>query len=966
MGQSETLVSVDFTVDDKSLLQEFGEGFLWGLIPGVGAVRNVIRIGQFIGGAVEGFFTTSEKTELAVNHYEAKDYPDVLYLPIYTITAEEIFKGNIAMFDIDFFNPRDVYVKTSFSSPYDKNTWKLTDQGRQYKNSESYYDGLTDDEFVLYLAQRKSFTGNLISPIVDVLVGTMGIGVTDLRMEEISKWDDKMEQQGKEKPWDVDTRELLKKYVKIEHTKLSDLSKEQLNDMDIEYYYYLDDNGQEIRTSMDNTASALSGVISKWYKALRNIALVLMMSILLYIGIRMLLSTVSSDKAKYKQMLVDWLVGMCLLFFMHYIMAFSVTLNNKFIKVINTINDKYYVVTLEDDQEKLLSEGLKEAGYDLISKDGKNIVWSTNLMGKVRIAAEMRHGRVSFIGFALCFAVLVFYTVFFAFTYLKRVIYLAFLTIIAPFVAMTYAIDKVNDGQAQGFNKWLKEYIFNLLIQPLHLLLYTMLVSSVFSFASQNIWYMLVAIGFLIPAEKLLRSLFGFEKASTPGSLAGAAVGASLVSSGLGKLLHKVPNSPHGRGNNDKDKELNEGKNPRINFSGEDFDSTGALMDGSTFKDKDKYEYEDEGGDKGENNQDNKDLENNQENQDKIALDQYNQEGFKQNANGEFFNPYTDEYDANYDPRKDDNYIKKNNLDDPTKAQQNLLDKDKPEEGFLEKNKDKWDEWFENYHSQKVPWKNKKTPRRTKLKRAMKAGARRVFTGKNVRRTLANVGRKGIRMAAGAALAAAAGTIGVAAGVASGDPSNVLQYGMAGIGAGALAGGKAADAVMNTAGAGYDKVKNSETRKAMVEAYHGEEEGYKQKQQEKQIKQWKKNVEYKEQLERTLGEEQAKQMYKQGEIDEYLKNGITEIPDMAAMHQLQEKKIAGNIQEAMAIHEYGERVGGDYNRLRNKDKKEWGETFTEEFQQRGHSKEDSAKATKATFDKIKEYHDIRKVIRTKM
>ena len=927
MGQSETLASIDFTVDDEKWYETLGRFVLRGFIPGIGPLMNIVEGIQIGVDGINSFFTTSEKMELAVDKYETKDYPDVLYLPFYTITAEEIFKGNIVLFDIDFFNPKEVYVKSnaSISSQVNDKIWEITEEGRRYKDSIPEYASMNDHDFMFHMG---------------------------LCYDEYKKGTNSTAAISKER---------FDKYIKTKPVKLSELSKEELNNIGVEYCYYLDENGKEVRTSMDNTSSALSGVISKWYNALRNIALVLMMSILLYIGIRMLLSTVSSDKAKYKQMLVDWLVGMCLLFFMHYIMAFSVTLTNKFIKVINTINEESYIVTFENDEKKLLSNGLEKMGYkDFVTHDEKKVMWPTNLMGQVRIAAEMRHGRVSFIGFALCFIVLVFYTIFFAFTYLKRVIYLAFLTIIAPFVAMTYPIDKVNDGQAQGFNKWLKEYIFNLLIQPLHLLLYTMLVSSVFSFASQNIWYMLVAIGFLIPAEKLLRSLFGFEKASTPGSLAGAAVGASLVSSGLGKLLHKVPNGPHGRGNNDSDKEIKEGKNPRINFSGEDFDSTGALMDGSTFKDKDKYEDEGGDGDKGENDQDN------QEKQDKIALDQYKQEGFKQNANGEFFNPYTDEYDANYDPRKDDNYIKKNNLDDPTKSQQNLLDKDKPEGGFLEKNKDKWDEWFENYKSPKEPWRNKKTPKRTKLKRAMKAGARRVFTGKNVRRTLAKVGRKGIRMAAGAALATAAGTIGVAAGLASGDASNVFQYGMAGIGAGFLAGRKSADAVMNTADAGYDKVKNSETRKAIVEAYHGEEEDYKQKQQEKQIKQWKKNVEYKEQIERTVGEEQAKQMYNQGEIDEYLKHGITEVPDMVAMHELQEKKIAGNIQEAMAIHDYGERVGGDYKKLKNKDKKEWGETFTEEFQQRGNSKEDSEKATKATFGKIKEYHDIRKIMRTKM
>lgn len=906
MGQSETLVDIDLTSE---------------------SVLSNMLVGPFasgIFGFIGNFFTSSEKGELSVDNYKTADYPDVLYLPIYTITAEEIFKGNITMFDVDFFNPKEIYVKrkVALSEQVDPNTWEITEAGIKYKNEN--YPSMDDAYFKWVLAHR-------------VDMQNMGVGMRDDIQANYEK--------------NSMTKAEFDQYITIKPTKVSDLSKEQLEKADIEYYYYLDDNGKEIRTSMDNTASALSGVISKWYNALRNIALVLMMSILLYIGIRMLLSTVSADKAKYKQMLVDWLVGMCLLFFMHYIMAFSVTLNNKFIGVINTVNGGSYSVSFEG--HKKLREGMKELKLsEYMDKDG-NVTWPTNLMGKVRIAAEMRHGRVSFIGFALCFIVLVFYTVFFAFTYLKRVIYLAFLTIIAPFIAMTYAIDKVNDGQAQGFNKWLKEYIFNLLIQPLHLLLYTMLVSSVFSFASQNIWYMLVAIGFLIPAEKLLRSLFGFEKATTPGSLAGAAVGAGLISNGLGKLLHKVPDGPH-RGGNNRGKEVDEDKSPRINFSGEDFNPTDALMGGSG-SDKtegtDEVDEADGGKFAFQDNLDNKGNEGNQFNgnnldnkmkQDELALNKYKQEGFQQNTNGMFFNPYTEDYDPDYDPRKDDNYTKDNKLDTPQKPKQKL-----PE------------------NMMNMP-KRVKTPRRKKLGRAMKVGARRVFTGKNIRKGMAYVGKKGIRMAAGATLAAAAGTIGVAAGIASGDASNAFQYGLAGIGAGALAGKKAADTTMNTVGTGYDKVKNSETRKAMAEAYHSEEEDYRQKQQEKQIKQWKKNVEYKEQLERTVGEEQAKQMYKQGEIDEYLKHGITEIPDMAAMHQLQEKNIAGNIQEAMAIHEYGERVGGDYKKLKNKDKKEWGETFAEEFHQRGLSEADSNKVTKATFDKIKEYHDIRKVMKTKM
>ena len=55
---------------------------------------------------------------------------------------------------------------------------------------------------------------------------------------------------------------------------------------------------------------------------------------------------------------------------------------------------------------------------------------------------------------------------------------MAFLTIIAPLVAMTYPIDKITDGKAQAFNMWLKEYIYNALIQPFHLIIYTVMVGT--------------------------------------------------------------------------------------------------------------------------------------------------------------------------------------------------------------------------------------------------------------------------------------------------------------------------------------------------------------------------------------------------------------------------------------------------------------------------------------------------------
>ena len=112
---------------------------------------------------------------------------------------------------------------------------------------------------------------------------------------------------------------------------------------------------------------------------------------------------------------------------------------------------------------------------------------------------------------------------------------IAFLTMIAPLVAMTYPLDKMNDGNAQAFNMWLKEYVFNLLIQPLHLILYTMLVGSAMDFAETNIVYAIVAMAFIFHAEKILRKFFGFEKAGTLDTN-GSTIGGMLAMAGINQI----------------------------------------------------------------------------------------------------------------------------------------------------------------------------------------------------------------------------------------------------------------------------------------------------------------------------------------------------------------------------------------------------------------------------------------------
>lgn len=257
--------------------------------------------------------------------------------------------------------------------------------------------------------------------------------------------------------------------------------------------------------------SAASGVlrqtISNWYISFRNIAIVGLLSVLVYLGIRILISSTASDKAKYKESLQNWVVALCLVFFIHFIMSGLLMITDKFTDLISPSIDDGITVKVD--------EG--------------NVKFRTNIIGLVRFNAQST-SMYNTAAYTILYLMLVIYTWIFTFMYFKRFLYMAFFTMIAPLVALTYPIDKAGDGKAQAFNLWFKEYSMNLILQPVHLILYVALVSSAMELVKQNMIYAIVAIGFLIPAEKFIKKMFGMDKAETPSGFGSFAAGAATMS----------------------------------------------------------------------------------------------------------------------------------------------------------------------------------------------------------------------------------------------------------------------------------------------------------------------------------------------------------------------------------------------------------------------------------------------------
>ena len=581
-----------------------------------------------------------------------------------------------------------------------------------------------------------------------------------------------------------------------------------------QYYFYYDDNHEEVRTSVNSTAQDMKEIIARWYYIIRNIAIIGLLLVLVYVGIRMLLTSISSEKAKYKQMLGDWVVALCLIFLMQYIMVFANEFVEGITKILASTTEVHgQVATIVDPPDKLVEAIREDSNLDdgtSIIQDG-NINWPTNLMGRMRILAQQKDGTSGYIGYAICFIVLVMFTVFFVFTYLKRLLYILFLTVIAPFVAMTYPLDKLRDGKAQAFEMWMKEYTCNLLIQPFHLLLYTIFVTMAFELAGSNIIYSLVVLGFMMPAERFLRKMFGFDRASTPGFLDGAA-GAAMTMTAINSLTKfgrrgagsGKNGSNKGNAENDNNGYLNRGQSRNVQDLINNISRNGSS---SNSDNNQQTETQQSNNDNNENSNNNRQRLLEDENEElteknKPSYLTYEEEEEKKRLEEELNNTdYNDMYlnSEQYQPKQE----RLDELNNTAKRREEIAKRQLEEvKRNAEEKKRKIEQPFKKLSKSEIA----KAGLRTAVSTPTKRGIRNIK--KNFKSNFKASAANGARFAAKLAGAGAIGTIGLSAGIAAGDPRDVARNTAAGVVAGQALG----SGISNTAISGAQSVSSAAGR----------------------------------------------------------------------------------------------------------------------------------------------------------
>ncbi len=256
--------------------------------------------------------------------------------------------------------------------------------------------------------------------------------------------------------------------------------------------------------------------VAMWYYIFRVVAIVIMLLVLIYLGIQIAITSITDKKAIYKQMLIDWLVGFVIIFGVEYMMYAIITINEW---LINLIIPKF-----EDGTEISLYESVRSKAYEIKATTG-------------------------FAGMVM-YIILVYYAIRFLLVYFKRYLIVTILALVASFIGVAYALEKINGkGKAKGarWKNFTKDFTYSVSLQTMHALIYTIFIQIILKLTETSIIGIFIAFIFLrymIKMDPILREIFGLTGGKNTAKLSVDELAPKIaLAKGIGKEAKKVTKS---------------------------------------------------------------------------------------------------------------------------------------------------------------------------------------------------------------------------------------------------------------------------------------------------------------------------------------------------------------------------------------------------------------------------------------
>lgn len=292
----------------------------------------------------------------------------------------------------------------------------------------------------------------------------------------------------------------------------------------------------ENKSADSNNEKSLSAVmvdtITTWTNVFTQIAVTGYLAALLYIGIQILFRSTGQRQAEYKRLLVDWVIGIGLLFFFPLVAKYSIEINDALVAQIESAKSENAVkgseVSYTGGGVRSLSPNATTAQKIEFGMSMDESPFSSdngNYMVKMAKKAESTK-RLSY---AIVYMIMAWQLLMILITYYRRVFMIGFLLVLFPLVSLSYAFDKIKDGKSQAFDRWAKELMINVFLQTFHALIYVFALNACFAGGEQNDWLlMIIGVSFLFRGEEIIKGLFG-QKSDTAASLSSSALKTAAV-----------------------------------------------------------------------------------------------------------------------------------------------------------------------------------------------------------------------------------------------------------------------------------------------------------------------------------------------------------------------------------------------------------------------------------------------------
>ena len=239
---------------------------------------------------------------------------------------------------------------------------------------------------------------------------------------------------------------------------------------------------QDASVRYSDISNGIKNSVAVWYYSIRNIALVGIAIVAVYIGIRMAISVVADQKAKYKKMLIFWIEALALVFLLQYFIIILLNVSETIVR--------FMIKAMDNMGETGIEESLIQSSFDTISG---------------------AQGAANTLISVILYFMLVYYELKFFIIYITRVFRVAFYMVISPLVCLTYPLDRVGDGRAQAFKNWIREYTMEIFLQPIHLGLYIVFLFSAGEIIKATPFLGIAFLAAIGNGEKIVRKILNIK-----------------------------------------------------------------------------------------------------------------------------------------------------------------------------------------------------------------------------------------------------------------------------------------------------------------------------------------------------------------------------------------------------------------------------------------------------------------------